>query len=102
MYAVKPGIKNSPLSGLLNALFDLFLNLPDNLFYPCRMDPSVGNKPFQRYLCNLPSYGIMARQYYGLGGILSYHVNPGYCLDCADVPAFPSYNPSLPFVVWKR
>ena len=97
--AVYPDIECGLFARFLNARFDFFVNLFDNLFNSRGMDPAVINQSFQRNLRHLTSNRVKPRKDNRFRRVIDDHVNTGRRLDRADVPSFPAYDSSFHLLV---
>ena len=81
--------------------FHFFLGFLHHLFNSCRMNASIHNKFLQSHSGNLSSDWIKRRENHCLRCIINDQIHTCKCLQCTDITAFTTDDPSLHFVTWK-
>ena len=81
--------------------FHFFLGFLHHLFNSCRMNTSIHNKFLQSHSGDLSTDRIKRGENNCLRCIINDQIHTGKCLQCTDVTALTTDNPSLHFITWK-
>src|ERR1700737_3681741 len=100
--AVDADLDDGALTGLADRFFDLLLGLAHDLLDAARMNPAVGDEPFQRDPRDFAPDRIVARDHDRLGRIVDDDIDPGGGFDGADVAPFTTNDAALHLVVGQR
>ena len=90
------------LARLQDAGLDVFLRLRDHLLDARRMDAPVDDQLRQRAARDFAPDGIEGREHDGFGCVVDDDVDPGQCLEGADVAPFAPDDASLDVVRGQR
>ena len=67
------------LAGFDHFVVDLFLHFRNNLFYPGRMNTSIGNQLMKRQATSFPTHRIKGTDDNRFGRIINDNLNAGSC-----------------------
>ena len=98
-HRVDAHLEKDPLALLVNRLGDFLADFLDDLFDPRRMNAPVRDQAAEGRLCNLPAYGIEARNHHRLGGVVDDDVDARQRFEGPDVAALAADDAALHLIV---
>ena len=99
MQAVDTQVTGGALTGFFHLIFNLSLNLGNNLLTACGVYAAVGYKLVQSQTGNLTTDRIKCRNYDSLGGVIYYNFYTACGLYGADITSFTANDASLHLVI---